>query len=66
MSSSSFSERRSRSMSQCVRAGFSALASGSMPDVLRASAPQRGHSQTAGTSASTDIVISKECPCEHR
>ena len=40
--------------------------SGSMPDVLRPSAPQRGHSQTAGTSASTDMVISKECPREHR
>ena len=66
MSSSSFSDRRSSSMSQWVRAGFSTLISGSMPDVLRPSAPQRGHSQTAGTSASTDIVISNECPREHR
>ena len=33
-----------------------------MPAVLSASAPQRGHSQTAGTSASTDIVISNSCP----
>ena len=66
MSSSSFSERRSRSMSQCVRAGFSTFSSGRMPAVLSASAPQRGHSHTAGMSASTDIVTSKSCPCLHR
>ena len=59
-------ERRSRSMSQCVRAGFSTLASGRMPAVLSASAPQRGHSQTAGMSASTDIVISNSWPCGQR
>ena len=53
-------------MSQWVRAGFSAFTSGSMPDVLSASAPQRGHSQTAGTSASTDIVISNSWPCGQR
>ena len=35
------------------------------PDLLSASAPQRGHSQSAGTSASTDIVISNSCPCGH-
>ena len=49
-------------MSQCVRTGFSAFSSGTIPDRLSASAPQRGHSQTAGTSASTDIVISNACP----
>jgi hypothetical protein len=53
-------------MSQWVRAGFSAFTSGSIPDVLSASAPHRGHSHTAGTSASIDIVISNECPREHR
>ena len=36
MSSSSFTERRSSSMSQWVRAGFSAFTSGSMPEVLEA------------------------------
>ncbi len=39
-------------------AGFSAFSSGWMPAVLSASAPQRGHSQTAGMSASTDMVTS--------
>ena len=66
MSSSSFSERRSSSMSQWVRAGFSFLATGSMPETLSASAPQRWHSHVAGTSASTDIVISNSCPRGHR
>lgn len=41
-----------------ARAGFSAFTSGRMPLTLSASAPQRGHSQTAGMSASTDIVTS--------
>ena len=39
MSSSSFSDRRSSSMSQWVRAGFSTFTSGSMPDVLSAFGP---------------------------
>ncbi len=58
-------ERRSSSMSQWVRAGFSAFTSGSMPEVARASAPHRGHSHSAGTSASTDMVISNSCPWAH-
>ena len=66
MSSSSFSERRSSSMSQWVRTGFSALTSFSMPWVLSASSPQRGHSHTAGMSASTDMVISNSWPWAHR
>jgi len=46
-----------------VRAGCSTFSSGRIPEVLSASAPQRGHSHTAGTSASTDIGISNSCPC---
>ena len=65
MSSSSLTERRSSSMSQCVRTGFSAFTSGLIPSTESASAPQRGHSHTAGISASVDMVISNRCPCGH-
>jgi UPF0716 family protein affecting phage T7 exclusion len=65
ISSSSVIERRSRSMSQWVRTGFSTFTSRVRPSLLSASAPQRGHSQTAGTSASTDIGISNSWPCGH-
>ena len=53
-------------MSQWVRAGFSAFTSGLMPLTLSASAPHRGHSHTAGTSASTDMVISNSWSCLQR
>ena len=53
-SSSSAMERRSRSMSQCVRAGFSSFSSGRSPSERNDSAPHRGHSHTEGMSASAE------------
>ncbi len=60
-SSSSGMERRSRSMSQCVRTAFSSLASGRCPSERSDSAPHRGHSHRAGMSASAEKTMVKWC-----
>lgn len=63
-SSSSGMDRRSSSMSQCVRTALTFLCSGSGPSTSRASAPHR-HSQTDGTSASTENGSSLTCFSGH-
>jgi len=63
-SSSSGMDRRSSSMSQWVRTAFTFLYSGSGPSTSRASTPQR-HSQTDGTSASTEKGSSLMCFSGH-
>ena len=60
--SRSATERRSRSMSQCVRGGLAFFCSGGAPSTSREMLPCRRHSQVAGISASFANGTSNSCP----